>query len=134
MTTFTPEEEILASGTVDWIDFSEAHGLTRKWAEGKGLDVETEVARVIKTLLESQWMVAGDVKEGQGFVPWLSPPDRAVKEVLSRWRALGRDPVPGDVSWFQNTAKGEDRGKQVIAEHKRSGKRWIFDDYFDREG
>jgi hypothetical protein len=66
MTTFTPEEEILASGIHDWVDFSEAHDLTKRWAEGQALDVETELARVIRALLQSGWVMAGDVTEGQG--------------------------------------------------------------------
>lgn len=123
---FAPEEELLARGTADWVDFAEALGLVRQWSTKAGLDWHTEVRRVLRTVIESGWAVPGDVQKGSGFTPWPLTQADSLAEIFRRSENLGREPMPGDICWLQNTPEGDKLGERAIAEHGPT-KSWIFE-------
>jgi len=127
MTSFSPDQEILARGLSDWVDLSEILGLTRRWAQRDDLDTRSEVLRILKGLIESRLMAPGDVTRDEGFIEWSLSPDGSMAEIVQRWDALGREPTVGDVCWLRNTAEGDRRGEEILAQHGPD-RTWIFEE------
>jgi hypothetical protein len=124
MNTYTPEEEILARGRADWVDFSEVYWLVEKWSLMRSLDPHQEVARLLRHLLSDGLVRAGTVERGAGFVAWDLDESESVDRILREWSSLGREPHLGEVCWLANTPAGDALATEVLADADPS-KRWI---------
>jgi hypothetical protein len=67
-------------------------------------------------LLKGELVEVGDVVRGEGFHTWDLAPSAALQRIEQEWRALGRDPFPGDIGWLQNTPGGDRRAEEILAE------------------
>ncbi len=120
MTTYTPEEEILARGEDDWVQFFEVYELAKKWAEIHSANARTETVRLLRSLLSQRLVQIGDVTE-EGFVLWELNDDEVIARVIDRWDNLKERPSLGDVCWLSNTARGDARARELLAD---PNKRW----------
>lgn len=76
--------------------------------------VKDRTLGVIRDLLEAGYIVAGDLKDGIGVVPWPQPTDEVLQRIKSEWDALGREPNIWEIVWFTSTIEGE----RALAEGK----------------
>lgn len=109
-------EEVLISGSDDWVYLAEIHRLAfiqggaRNEAEAKRVTIET-----IRDLVESDFVEIGDVTDG-GFFEWNLPLDQALKRIGVEWENLDHEPWPGDICWLANTLKGDRRAEEITRE------------------
>lgn len=69
----------------------------------RGLPVDTElILRVIGRALSERVVVAGDFADGT-FIPWSGDIDDVVARIAASWRALARDPAPGELVLFRRS-------------------------------
>jgi len=103
--------EILQRGLADrsplsevaWVVASNNPGLTP--AQGR-----QEVLRVVGWLLESGYVVVGDLfVEPRGFRPWGLSVAETIDRIRRRWEDLDRPLDLGDVCWLQNAPEGDRR-------------------------
>ena len=65
---------------------------------------------VLEHLLMNGLMEAGDVTD-TGFIPWPVDPTEALSIIKAEWRKLDELPNLGDVCWLNNTALGDELGR-----------------------
>lgn len=99
-------ERLLLDGLDDWLHLADI-----AWAAGQftrddeSQDVVSAATEALAELLDQEFIQIGEVSDG-GFFEWDVPNDEAIDRVRRGWRALGREPQPGDVCWVANTALG----------------------------
>lgn len=119
MATDTLIDELLIRGADDWLTASEVAWI----AKSKG-NAETEGAisqlsiNLIRAVLRSGLMEAGDVTDG-GFFAWATSPEESATRIERAWQELGRLPDLGDVCWLANTEAGDDRARAAGSETNR---------------
>jgi hypothetical protein len=113
-------EEVLIRGVDDWV-YLAAVG---SWSRSLGGATTVEETRamtlsVIRTLLDEGLCEVGDVREG-GFLEWEVSSEAALERIRTEWERLGPELEPGDICWLANTAKGDERGEELLQERQGS--------------
>ncbi|MFL6193495.1 MAG: hypothetical protein ACJ75H_04950 [Thermoanaerobaculia bacterium] len=69
--------------------------------ESGGAIGESGILDLLHGLLAEGLIVAGfPTRDGRGFEPWPYSPQETIDRIRAEWRKLGRDPVIGEVVWF----------------------------------
>jgi hypothetical protein len=101
---------ILERGEDDWVQLVDV-----AWSSSQafpGATREQKVARgveAIESLLEHGLIRVGDVRRGEGFVPWTLPTRAIVDRIAAEWKAMPDEPSLGDVCWIELTDAGDAR-------------------------
>lgn len=60
----------------------------------------------LRYLLRRGLVMAGDPQMGGPFKPWEGTPEEIIDRIEREWRDLGKDPMLGDITWFDSTPAG----------------------------
>ena len=111
-------DEVLADGFDDWVPISTVEGLSRVLDPNQTDRMRwSEVLEVIRALVESNLMEAGEISSGTFVVTtettdeWISRVDRA--------HETGDHELWGYLIWLRNTAAGMQRGAEVLRKTNR---------------
>jgi hypothetical protein len=85
-------DAVLLSGADDWVMAGEFVAAARNVAQDRHI-ATTLALGVIREMLESGVIEAGDVLENDGFVPWGLEPAESADRIEQAWRDLGREPT-----------------------------------------
>lgn len=117
------DREILIHGYDDVIQLAEMVSVAHfDLGISFGDDMYVAVAECIRSLLVDGLAEIGDlVPDGPTllFERWAMAPSEVVDTVLSKWKALGRDPNLGEVSWLALTEKGSSVASPLYEEARR---------------
>jgi hypothetical protein len=58
------------------------------------------IVAMLSRLLSEGRIAAGQFAEDRTFHLWHEPVTDIVERIDREWRALGHDPMPGDIAWF----------------------------------
>ena len=75
-------------------------------------EVRAACLSVIDALLRAEMWRAGDVR-ADGFHPWELSPVESYERIAREWYA-GRELIPGDICWFENTAHADERANELL--------------------
>lgn len=104
------ERRILEELADDYLGMWEVVGLVRDGlgsATGDASSVRESTMALLETML-MHGLVRPGLARGEGtFDPWDSGPGPALMEIERRWDELGREPVLGEIAWFDLTDYGE---------------------------
>jgi len=113
----TPDEiaaRVLDAGAYDWVSlgaFPTMLGQATSEPTPPAL-IEEGIATIF-ALLREGYVEVGDIRRGEGFVPWSVTPDEARDRIRTAWSALDHAPYPGDVCWLANTSLGDARAREL---------------------
>lgn len=116
-------EELVVSGSDDWVMALEVVGLVRS---EMGLDDPAAVRRavidVVTAAVLKGWVEVGETPRGLGFQSWKLPLPEALARIEMRWDALS-EPFPslGEVFWLANTPKGAREAERILAHPSPDG-------------
>jgi hypothetical protein len=114
MSTPSLADQILMEGVDDWVEFWNIDSLVSAQLEGGQRTDRIAIAvAAVRSLLDQGLVRMGDVDAGVGFIAWEGAPDEIARRIGSRWAALLRDPLPGDIGWLENTERGDAVAKQL---------------------
>lgn len=108
----TLEEDILANGTVDWIDPAFLIQFVRFSGISDSGSLRDLAVGVLARLLFEGLVEIGDVRDG--FTPWDLSPAEALKRVVREWSDCA-DPTETWLFWLNTTPAGVAIGEAVLA-------------------
>jgi hypothetical protein len=112
--------ELLDRGLSDMLQLSEMASVVRRHLGGSPSeeDVIRATTEVIGDLLSPGYAIVGDVVKDEGLLcvqSWgLSAAD-TTKRIEDEWRALGRPPSLGDVTWLELSDAGRAEARAVAS-------------------
>jgi hypothetical protein len=100
---------VLLTGLDDWVGLWEIVRLVRERESGdiNDLDVKSLVIGLLTQLLDNDEVQVGSLINGGEFSSWPSSKEEAMRDIITAWENLGRDPNIGEVCWLQNTELGD---------------------------
>jgi len=104
--------EILTEGEDDWVHLGVIVRTVKEATRLTGEELLQMTLNTIRDLLDSGYMIAGQVGPTT-FDHWSLGTPEVLVHVERAWRALGREPGLGDVCWFANTPAGDERARQA---------------------
>ncbi|MEO7446631.1 MAG: hypothetical protein ABI336_00050 [Humibacillus sp.] len=119
MTSEEQQDELLIRATEDWVHPGDVFDVAR-YAGFEEEDAYLEQAIYLtRRLIVDAFVVAGDVT-GEGFRPWLLPPEDAAHKIAEQWRA-DPDSAPSSYDvWLCATPAGLARGERALADDRPS--------------
>ncbi len=113
--------EITARGTDDFVSILEIAGIVEFRIDKKiDIVVKRMSMTVIKEVLHQGLMEVGDLQgEGGCFRKWEMSEREAMEEIDRIWDINKPDSIWGWSCWFQNTAKGNEMGEELITRIQR---------------
>lgn len=106
-------EELIISGSDDWVDVCEVAWIAKSLGNATQADENRELSiKLIRELLERNLMEIGDVTVS-GFVGWNLPLNQAMERLAELWQALPGVPSLGDVCWLNLTEGGKAEAAKV---------------------
>jgi len=101
---------ILVEGTDDWVPMGQIHNFARRLIDGTDeARLRTSMAVVIQ-LITDGLVVAGEVRNGEGFIPLSGSEGRVIEQVKERFSKWSADDF---LFWFANTDRGNEIGAEV---------------------
>lgn len=112
----TPREDLLIAGLADWVYVGWVPVCAGLSGARGDLELRTVALDLIREVLVSGLMVAGEVTES-GHVPFDLSPETAADRIRDEWiSAWGLEtPAPGAVAWLDNTAAGDAVAQRALA-------------------
>lgn len=96
------EDEILAVGTVDYLDVWFITTIARRLhPSAHDGEVRRIVARAVERLLRSGRIRAGDLYPPGEFDPWPFETDEAIHRIHHELAHAAEPLAPGDIAWFE---------------------------------
>ncbi|AXE37436.1 hypothetical protein [Acidipropionibacterium virtanenii] len=115
--------EVLIEGLVDWTDPGWVLSSVVQMRPGTATEERDEALTLIRAMLTEGFATAGGVDPDGNFVAWCLSPDKSADKIDDEFiREWGTElPTPGAISWFQNTALGDEIANRIIKndEHGR---------------
>jgi len=105
--------EILTEGEDDWVHLGVIVRTVKEATRLTGEELLQMTLNTIEDLLDSGYMVAGQVGP-TNFDPWPFSTSEVLARIERAWRALGREPGLGDICWFANTLSGDERARLAV--------------------
>jgi hypothetical protein len=119
MTTEQLIDALLVAGLDDWLHLADVAWAAREFANGgETEDVVAVASEALAALVDQGLVEVGDVSDG-GFFEWDATPEEAILRIQREWRALRREPQPGDVCWVANTTLGDQRAREIMEGRER---------------
>jgi hypothetical protein len=104
------ENDILKAGLHAPVSMAQVSRFASLRFPGGGGGIAVAVA-AIRFLLERDLIRVGDIS-GHELSAWDSPVEETVWRIEDGWRALGREPNPGELGWIENTELGDVRAAE----------------------
>lgn len=79
----------------------------QQYPEANRSQIQSETLVLIRDLLEAGYIIAGDLKDNVGVIPWPSPVEETIRRIKQEWDSLGREPTIWEIVWFDSTAAGD---------------------------
>ena len=79
----------------------------RAYPDANACEVQDRTLGVIRDLLVAGYIVAGDLKDNVGVVPWPSSLEETIRRIKEEWNAFGREPSIWEIVWFDSTVEGK---------------------------
>ena len=97
---------LLLQASDDWLSYAEIRGLiAESYATQVAEHRNVVFLSIIRELLVMGVLVAGDVFEDKGFIPWDCSTEKQAQRIEDT--SAGRDEfAPGDICWFNLTPLG----------------------------
>ena len=106
------QREILVEGVDDYFGLWEVVWiLRRKHPNWTNRQIRERSLEVLRPLLESAYIVAGQLGESGSYSKWQLGPVESLARIDHEWRKLGRDPNMAQICWFSNTEKGDEAAR-----------------------
>lgn len=108
---------ILDIGFDDWMYLAEVVQLVRADLKTDDLVVVMpSTISLIGMLVCEKLVIVGNIpRYGRHFLPWLGSIEAISARIRRDWLALGRELIPGDVSWLCNTAHDDEVARSGIS-------------------
>ena len=108
---------LLARGIDDIVGLWEFLARVREYLdEDDEEEMKAEVLDLVRIMLESGAMFAGDMKPGEPGVEvaaWNLSPADTIERIRKEWDELGRDPITGEIVYFDLT----ERGREILKKY-----------------
>jgi hypothetical protein len=101
---------ILFEGTDDWVPMGQIHSFARRLVDGTEEARQRTSMSVVVQLITDGLVVAGEVRDGEGFIPLPGSEEHIIDQVKQRFSNWSPDDF---LFWFANTARGNEIGAQV---------------------
>jgi hypothetical protein len=80
-----------------WLVVGVVRSVRAELSEGEDDEARGAVLALVGEALRRRLLIAGEVEDG-AFEAWHLSPEDAVERIDREWRALGRDPQPGEIA------------------------------------
>ena len=112
-------EELVVDGSDDWVMLAGVANTVTTTAARHGMKLRVDDRirvglELIRLSLERELMVAGDVRDPGGFVPWGVDEPATLDRIERGWRNAGENLEMGDVAWLANTPAGDAYAETVL--------------------
>ena len=112
-------DDLVVDGSDDWVMLGSVGGTVTTTTERHGIQLRLDDRisaglDVIRLALVRELVIAGDVRDPEGFVPWASGEAATLDRIERGWRDAGESLVMGDVAWLANTPAGDAYAETVL--------------------
>jgi len=120
-------DELLVSGTEDWVCNADFRGVARDIGGVQDSDKrETFAIELMREVVRQGLMEIGDLPEGdtgQRPLPlkkWPGTPEEWLDRIEREWPKRRGEAEYGVYCWFQNTVKGDEIARQILAKRDKA--------------
>jgi len=111
------ETLIMRSRVFGWVDLEWVDWLVERVGGATPQTSGDASIKIIRQVVQPRLMEIGDLRKG-GFHKWDLPIQECLDRVEREWKALGRNPMLGEICWLQNTAQGNALGEHLLGQRR----------------
>jgi hypothetical protein len=101
--------ELLEHGMDDWCSDGEVASIVlERFSDIEYRELTEIVMKLVRTVLENNWMQAGTYTDAKGFSAWSLDAVGAIGKINCLWDELGRKPHFGELFMLDITPAGEE--------------------------